>query len=90
MHSSHIAKTQAQQLIDVLRAEPEHAAKARAIEEAEQLQRAIHAFHMEAVRFRSYTLHRMLTQAGSGFSDHARTVYQELKDALDRAGLATR
>ena len=90
MHTSQIAKTQAQQLIDILRAEPEHAAKARAIEEAEHLQRAIHAFHMEAVRFRSYTLHRMLTQAEPGFSDRARTAYQELKGALEESGLTTR
>ncbi len=85
-----IAHERAQQLLDALRAEPDHAAKAVAIEEAEYLQRAIHAFHMEAVRFRSYTLSRMLAQADSGFSEAARTSYLQLKDALESIGLATR
>lgn len=90
MHTTQIANTQAQQLIDVLRAEPEVEAKARAIEEAEHLQRAIQAFHMEAIRFHSYTLHRQLTQAESGFSDRSRAAYQELRDALEESGLTTR
>lgn len=85
-----IAYAKAQQLLDALRAETDHAAKAAAVDHAEHLQRAIHAFHMEGVRFRSYTLHRMLTQADSAFSDRSRHAYDDLRHALEAIGLATR
>ncbi len=80
----------AQQLLDALRADQDHPGKAAAIDHAEHLQRAVHAFHMEGVRFRSYTLHRMLTQDQAGFGDASRQAYEALRRALEAIGLATK
>lgn len=85
-----VAYAKAQQLLDALKAEPDHSGKAAALDQAEHLQRAVHAFHMEGVRFRSYTLHRMLMPEHSGFSDASRQVYEELRLALEAMGLATK
>lgn len=89
--SQAIARTQA--LAAALRAHPEHQALARLVEECEQLERAIGAFHMEGIRFRAYSLDRFLHGRGDltvDAGDQARTLFGEVKAALEAAGFHTK
>jgi hypothetical protein len=57
------------------------------IETAEALQRAVAAFHMEAIRFRMHTVDRLVSRIGT---DEARRVFGEVRHALETAGFHTR
>jgi hypothetical protein len=58
------------------------------IADAEALRRAVAAFHMEAIRFRMYSVDRDLAQLGN--PPDARAKYDELRQALEAAGFHTR
>jgi hypothetical protein len=58
------------------------------IGEAEALRRGIAAFHMEAIRFRFYSVDRLLRSAGD--DPPAREAFEELRKALEAAGFHTR
>jgi len=55
---------------------------------AEALQRAVAAFHMEAIRFRMHTVDRLLKQAGDDI--RCRRLFDELRVELETAGFQTR
>ena len=73
-------------LLPLLKAMGAGADRDRLVEEAEALRRAIAAFHMEAIRFRMYTVERLLKNAGSG----AQQTFEDLRHALEAAGFHTR
>lgn len=75
-------------LLAELRRAPDGEEVARAREIAEHLARAIEAFHMEAIRFRMYTLDRLL--ATGQWSAEVRRVFAEVKAHLEAAGFHTR
>src|SRR5690606_14192714 len=75
-------------LIPVLEALPREGDTEKILEEADALRRAVAAFHMEAIRFRMYNVDRMLKLAGN--PTEARTIFDELRQALERAGFHTR
>lgn len=49
-------------LVEILRAAPPTPVTAQLIELGEHLERAVIAFHMEAIRFRAYTMSRVIKQ----------------------------
>ncbi len=62
----------------------------RSIEECEGLERAIDAFHMEAIRFRMYTLGRRFETYRAALPAEAATLLEEARAALHAAGFQTR
>ena len=60
----------------------------RLIEDVEALRRAVAAFHMEAIRFRMYSVDRDLKSVGD--DPAIRRLYEELRQTLEDAGFQTR
>jgi hypothetical protein len=58
------------------------------IDETDALKRAVAAFHMEAIRFRMYSVDRMITSAGN--QADIRHAFDEVRQALETAGFHTR
>jgi hypothetical protein len=56
-------------------------------EEASALRRAVAAFHMEAIRFRMFSVERMLKHNGDASTLR---VFEELRHELETAGFHTR
>jgi hypothetical protein len=83
------ARQAAESLLAALRAHDDQATVAPAIEQCEQLLRAIDAFHMEAIRFRTYTIARMLGAGPPGAAGF-RPLLDRLRAALDAAGFPSR
>jgi hypothetical protein len=63
---------------------------AHLVELTEHLQRAVQAFHLEAIRFRMYSLDRALTAAAPQMPDAARTIFERIRHELEAAGFSTR
>ncbi len=78
------------QLGEWLRAASAPPAAAGAVEDCEQLIRAVEAFHPEGVRFRMYGLHRRLAADGGEVPPAAVRLLEEARDALQAAGFKTR
>ncbi len=55
---------------------------------AEHLERAIQAFHLEAIRFRMYSLDRLLKTAG--LPAELTTTFERVRHELEAAGFSTR
>jgi hypothetical protein len=75
-------------LLAALKALPASSEVERIVEDAEALRRAVAAFHMEAIRFRMYSVDRALKHAPE--ADNARHVYDDLRHVLEEAGFHTR
>ncbi|MCL4811178.1 MAG: hypothetical protein KJ061_01780 [Vicinamibacteraceae bacterium] len=60
------------------------------VEQCVHLDKAIAAFHMEAIRFRIFTLGRKLHDPALGASPDLLARYEEIRIALDAAGFHTR
>lgn len=74
-------------LLAHLRGSAVSSTQAALLEEAEALRRAIAAFHMEAIRFRMYSVDRMIKQDGE---EERRRIFDELRHELETAGFHTR
>jgi hypothetical protein len=77
-------------LLDLLKQQPASEELSHLVELAEHLQRAVQAFHLEAIRFRMYSLDRALTAAAPHFPDNARTIFERIRTELEAAGFSTR
>jgi hypothetical protein len=77
-------------LLTLLRGQPAVEQMAPLVELGEQLHRAIASFHMEAIRFRMYTLGRQLAQAGSLVPPEGLELYDGIRSSLEAAGFQTR
>jgi hypothetical protein len=75
-------------LLPQLNALPSGAARDQIIEEADALRRAIAAFHLEAIRFRMYSVDRLLKVAGD--PEETRVLLERLRQDLETAGFHTR
>jgi hypothetical protein len=75
-------------LLDLFRQHPDQAAVASLIELAEHLERAVVAFHMEAIRFRMFSLDRALKTAG--LPDPITEAFAAVRHDLEAAGFQTR
>jgi hypothetical protein len=82
-----IAKERAQQLIQSFGRHPDGAA---AKAQCEHLARAIDSFHMEAIRFRMFTVDRMVTSGAIALDADGVRALDELKAALEAAGFHTK
>jgi hypothetical protein len=80
--------TQLDALLACLKAQPETAALTQLFVEADALRSAVSAFHLEAIRFRMFSVERLLLtcadQAGCG------AAFEDLRSALEAAGFHTR
>jgi hypothetical protein len=74
------------ELLPALEAGPASAERAQLVAEAQALRRAVAAFHMEAIRFRMYSVDRLLEAADPA----TRALFDDLRHALESAGFHTR
>ncbi len=77
-------------LLALLKQQPASPELTNLVELAEHLERAVKAFHLEAIRFRMYSLDRALTAAAPHVPDHARTIFEQIRHELEAAGFSTR
>jgi hypothetical protein len=78
------------ELLRTLRAQPHREALAPVVELCEQLERSIRAFHLEAIRFRMFTLSRQLRRPELNVPPDALALFDALRQALEAAGFQTR
>jgi hypothetical protein len=67
---------------------PTGEARDRLMDEGEALRRAVAAFHLEAIRFRMYSVDRLLRASGDPAA--SRSLFDQLRQALEAAGFHTR
>ena len=77
-------------LISMIESQPAGEARAKLLEECEALSRAIAAFHMEGIRFRSYNVDRLLQLGGEAVPPGAQEVFAAMRKDLEAAGFHTR
>ena len=77
-------------LITMVQGQPDTEARSKLLEECEALERAIAAFHMEGIRFRSYNVDRLLHLGGPAVPVGAAEVFGEMRKELEAAGFHTR
>ena len=75
------------ELLPLVKALPVTPATDDLIESSEALRRAVAAFHMEAIRFRMFTVDRLLKQ---GADKRCLAVFDEVRHELEEAGFHTR
>jgi hypothetical protein len=75
-------------LLPRLQALPAGPSRNQLIDEAEALRRAVAAFHLEAIRFRFYSVDRLLRALGD--EPEARHAFEDLRRELEAAGFHTR
>ena len=74
-------------LLPALARLPESPDRRQLIEDADALRRAVAAFHMEAIRFRMFSVDRLLKQIGD---EGTTKLFDEVRHALEAAGFHTR
>jgi hypothetical protein len=67
-----------------------NASLASLVDECEQLKRAVKAFHMEAIRFRIYSMERKLADPAMGTPPEAVRLIEQTRADLEAAGFQTR
>jgi hypothetical protein len=85
-----LARTRVNDLVSRLEAEGADQSHAEAIELAGHLGRAIDSFHLEAIRFRMFTLDRLFATGKLQASTEVLGIVDELKHALEAAGFQTK
>lgn len=82
-----IAQTKLGELVTVI-SSPAGGSTLELLEECAALDRAIGAFHLEAIRFRMFNVDRMLARSAAPPS--ARHLFEDVRAALETAGFHTR
>ena len=77
-------------LISMIERQPAGDEKTTLLDECEALARAVAAFHMEGIRFRSYNVDRLLHKGGAAVPAGAAEVFAEMRKDLEAAGFHTR
>ncbi len=78
-------------LLTLLRNDSAHARQLEPlVEEAEALNRAIGAFHLEGIRFRIYNVDRLVTHPAVPLPGEASTIVADVRRHLEAAGFHTR
>ena len=75
-------------LLPLLAALPASSTASSLTEDAEALRRAVAAFHMEAIRFRMYSVDRGIRAMGDPAT--LRQAFEDVRQALEAAGFHTR
>lgn len=84
------AESRIRELITLVQQQPEGDPRAALLKECEALSRAISAFHMEGIRFRSYNVDRLLHRADLPLPPAAAEAFAEMRRSLEAAGFHTR
>jgi hypothetical protein len=77
-------------LIAIVEREPAGDARDALIQECEALLRAVAAFHMEGIRFRSYNVDRLMHHGDLKLPAGADEAFSEMRRLLEAAGFHTR
>ena len=77
-------------LVALIRSQPTQNQFAKLFEEAEALDRAIAAFHLEGIRFRMYNVDRLVTHAPAPLPPEAMEIVADVHKHLEAAGFHTR
>ena len=77
-------------LMSMIERQPASDEKTTLLEECEALARAVAAFHMEGIRFRSYNVDRILHKGGAAVPEGAAEVFADMRKDLEAAGFHTR
>lgn len=85
-----LARTRVDDLVSKLEAQSERQMYDEAIALAGHLARAIDSFHMEAIRFRMFTLDRLFSTGRLPASPEVLGILDEVKQALEAAGFQTK
>src|SRR5688572_9063197 len=84
------AETRIQDIIAIVRQQPDSDVRSALIEECEALARAVAAFHMEGIRFRSYNVDRLLRRPDLQLPPAAGEAFADMRRSLEAAGFHTR
>ena len=84
------AQDRIRSLIALIEKQPAGDEKTTLLEECEALSRAVAAFHMEGIRFRSYNVDRLLHHGGPAVPEGAAEIFAEMRKDLESAGFHTR
>jgi hypothetical protein len=84
------ARSRLNELLSAVGALPAHDHLARLREEAEALDRAIAAFHLEGIRFRMYNVDRLVTRSPVPMPANAAEIVADVRHHLESAGFHTR
>lgn len=85
-----LARTRVNDLVKQLEAEGGRPTFAEALDLADHLGRAIDSFHMEAIRFRMFTLDKLFASGRLQPSPAVSGILDEIKHALEAAGFQTK
>ena len=88
--SRQAAQDRIRELIAMIERQPPSDAKAKLLDECEALSRAVAAFHMEGIRFRSYNVDRILHLGGEEVPAAGVELFSEIRKDLEAAGFHTR
>ena len=89
--SRQAAKERVADLIRLLRADAAHADELKPlVDEAEALDRAIAAFHLEGIRFRIYNVDRLVSHGPVALPQEASSIVADVRRHLEAAGFHTR
>ena len=84
------AEAHINELIAIVRDQPDSDTRHALLEECEALLRAVAAFHMEGIRFRSYNVDRLLHRADLQIPSSAADAFAGMRRSLEAAGFHTR
>jgi hypothetical protein len=84
------AQRRAAELVSLVRTLPSNDHLAKLVEEAEALNRAIGAFHLEGIRFRMYNVDRLVSNSPVTLPPEAVAAVTDLHRHLEAAGFHTR
>ena len=84
------AQDRIRELTAMVERQPPSDVRTKLLEECDSLGRAVAAFHMEGIRFRSYNVDRLLHLGGDGVPPGAVELFGEIRKDLEAAGFHTR
>ena len=77
-------------LIAIVNRQPATGERLQLLEECEALARAVHAFHLEGIRFRAYNVGRLLQKGAPPLPPEAAEAFADMRRHLEDAGFHTR
>lgn len=86
----HAAQRRLNDLVAILKGMPQNDELRRLIDEAEALDRAIGAFHLEGIRFRIYNVDRLVSHPPVPLPGEAPAIVADVRRHLEAAGFHTR
>jgi hypothetical protein len=85
-----LAAAEVVRLVGVLQSAPQDGVVPELVELGGHLERAVRAFHMEAIRFRAYTMRRLIKQHATELPAEAPARMESITAALETAGFHTK